>query len=53
MQEHGVHAQLVGDPQACCPPAPPKQQSVYPRHVIAALDRDLLDGVGHVGDGES
>jgi hypothetical protein len=38
--------------QACCPPAPPKLAKRVFRDVIAALDRDLLDRVGHVLDGD-
>ena len=41
--------------QACCEPAPPKQHKRVVGDVDAALDRDLLDRVGHVvvGDGEA
>ena len=39
--------------QACWPPAPPKQLQREAGGVVALLHRDLLDGVGHVGDGDA
>ena len=38
--------------QACWPPAPPKQQSVYSVTSWPRCDRDLLDRVRHVLDGD-
>ena len=38
--------------QACWPPASPNTFSTYPRDVVAALHRDLLDRVGHVRHGD-
>ncbi len=37
--------------QACCPPAPPKQASARIVEIVAALDRDALDRLGHIFDG--
>ena len=48
MQEDGGHAQRIGHPAGMLPARPAEAAERILRHVMAALDGDLLDGIGHV-----
>ena len=54
VQEDRRHAQRIGHAAGMLPPRPAEAAERILRHVMAALDGDLLDGIGHIlhGDGE-
>ncbi len=52
MDEHTGHAQGVGDGASVLPAGPAEATKRVLRHVVAALDRDVLDRVRHVVDGD-
>ncbi len=53
MDEDRLHPQRVGDGAGVLPARAAEAVERVARHVIAALDRDLLDGVRHVLDGDA
>ena len=52
MDEDPRHAERVGDEAGMLPARAAKALQRVARHVVAARDRDLLDGIGHVLDGD-
>ena len=53
MHQNGVHAQHISDQASMLAAGPAKTLKRIVGHVVAALDRDLLDGIGHVLDSNS
>jgi hypothetical protein len=53
VQEHRRHAQRIGHEAGVLPAGAAEAVERVFRHVIAALDGDLLDRVGHVLDGDA
>ena len=52
MDEDALHAERVGNGAGVLAAGAAEAAERVTRHVVAALDRDLLDGVGHVLDGD-
>ncbi len=52
MQHDRLHAQGIGDQTGVLAPRPAETVQHVTRHVMTALDRDGLDGAGHVVDGD-
>ena len=52
MDHHPVHAEGVGHEAGMLPAGAAKAGQGIARHIMPARDRDALDGVGHVGDGD-
>ena len=50
MYQHRVHAQHIGNQAGMLPAGAAKALQRIVGHVITALHRDLLDGIGHVLD---
>ena len=50
MDQHGGHAERVGNEAGMLAAGAAEAVERIARHVIAALDRNLLDRVGHVLD---
>ena len=50
MYQHRVHAQHIGNQAGMLPAGAAKALQRIVGHIIAALHRDLLDGIGHVLD---
>ncbi len=50
VDEHALHRQRVGHQAGVLPGRAAEAAQRVARHVVAALDRDLLDRVGHVAD---
>src|SRR5579883_3278928 len=53
MDEHGRHAERVGDAAGMLAAGAAEAAQRVAGDVVAALNRDLLDGVGHVLDGDA
>ncbi len=53
VDQHGRDAEGVGDEAGMLAAGAAEAVEHVLGHVIAALDRNLLDGVGHVGDGDA
>ena len=53
VQEHRLHAQLVGHQAGMLPAGAAEAGQRVFGHVVAALERHLLDGVRHVADGDT
>jgi hypothetical protein len=52
VQQHPRHAERIGNQAGMLPAGTAEAAERVFRDVVAALDRDLLDGVGHVLDGD-
>ena len=52
VDQHRFHAERVGDEAGVLAAGAAEAVEQIARHVIAALDGDFLDGVGHVFDGD-
>ena len=52
MQQHGLDAERVRDQAGVLASGPAEGVQRIARDVVAALHRDLLDRLGHVGDGD-
>ena len=53
MDQHCLHAQRIGDQAGVLAAGGTEAVERIFGHVVAALDRDLLDGVRHVLDGDA
>ena len=53
VDQHLFHPQRISDQTGMLPPRPAKAVQQIAGHVMAALDRDLLDRIGHVFDGNA
>ena len=52
VREDPRHRQLVGNRAGMLPTSAAEHRQRIARHVVAALHRDALDGLGHVADGD-
>ena len=53
MHQHGLDAERIGDQAGMLAAGRAETVEGILRHIVAALDRHLLDGVGHVLDGDA
>ncbi len=53
VEQHGVDAELVGHQAGVLPARAPETLQREGGRVVALLDGHLLDGLGHVGDGDA